>query len=303
MTKAKRVSIPEIEQFFFKNTNILTIIGQDYKGEDEERNGLIYKLSQNNKNLNLVTIHENKDSTYSMVTTLSKRENTNNIPWYSIKEVLSEVLSEVKMKTILIDITDLDLEILIYIIPLVLDYKIFVTYILPENYSSENFTITPKGIHQPRGYTLIPTKQLIASSHIIILGFDELRAHKFIKQYDWSIDKLKLISIKDKVENCEFRINRANYFLDEKVSNCQLKEINLLNYNEIIEIIEKELKENDYVDIIPLGPKPILFHILLYYFLNYETLKDRIKFLYDFPNKSKNRTHGIKEICFLETTF
>ena len=38
-------------------------------------------------------------------------------------------------------------------------------------------------------------------------------------------------------------------------------------------------------------------------FKNYNTLKDKVRFLYDFPTKLDNRTQGIKEICFSEINF
>lgn len=304
MINTARLSTSEIKQFFLDTPNLLTLIGMDYEGQNEDRNGLIYKLYiKENIDSNLITIKQENDSTYSITNNLNKEIMLDKIAWYDLKNFFKEYLIKIKIETILFDITDLDLDTLIYIIPLVLDYKICYIYTIPENYSSENFTIVPKEISQPKGYTFFPSNKSKVSSHIIILGFDELRASKFIKQYDWALDKLKLILVKDKVENCESRINNANYFFNEKLNPYQLKEVNLLDYEEIVRIIDEELKENDFIDIIPLGPKPVLFNILLYYFKNYDSLKDRIRFLYDFPNKSKNRTQGIKEICFSEIIF
>ena len=84
------------------------------------------------------------------------------------------------------------------------------------------------------------------------------------------------------------------------ISHKNYQEVKLLAYDDIVNIIEKELEEKKIIDIVPLGPKPILLHILLYYFKNQERLQNRIRILYDYPKKSKNRTEGIQKICMLE---
>lgn len=302
----KRLSVNEIEEYLINNHNLTIFLGMnDYEGTKEDRNGLIYNIYKN-KNLhhNLISIKRENDSYYLLEENFNKNNN-NKLKWDNLNSFFKEYLSnkKTKTKTILFDITDLDLDTLIHIIPLVLDYKIIYIYTIPEKYSSANFTIKTKKISQPQGYCLINTKNNYLSSHIILLGLDELRAYKFILNYGWAIDKLKLISVKDNVDNCESRLINANNFLNNQFKPNQFIEINLLNYDEIIQIIEEELLKNDSIDIIPLGPQPVIFNILLYYFENYNTLKDKVRFLYDFQTKLDNRTQGIKEICFSEINF
>lgn len=299
MTIVNKLTIDEVEAFFKKNAqSLITFVGTDYLGKDEERNGLVYKLSLENT-VNSILIQHIQDFTYE-IDIVKRDKSTKKVQWHQLQENIQKILKELDVSIILLDITDLDLETLIYILPEILKYKVYITYILPGKYSSNNFTITPKDIRQPKGYAVFLDEDTASSSHIIILGFDKLRAHKFIKQYDWALNNLKQIAVTDNNSELRERIKEANSFSDQSVSSIHYQEVKLLAYDDIVNIIEKELEEKKIIDIVPLGPKPILLHILLYYFKNQDRLQNRIRILYDYPKKSKNRTEGIQKICMLE---
>jgi len=98
---------------------------------------------------------------------------------------------------ILLDLTSLDLDIILNLLPSLLEKKpmsLFGLYLVPKTYGKdEGDRLKLLTIAQPRGYvSFLPgiSHRSQNAAHFILLGFDHGRAQYFINQYDWDSQQI-----------------------------------------------------------------------------------------------------------------
>jgi len=304
LIKYKKIQGNELNDWLNTIDNTLFVCGNDCNGEKEPRDGYLSNIIKN-LNYNVAIMTRTKENIPHHFDIIINKTKIDDITWYSIKEYLNPLIGNDHIKNIILDITGMDLEILLYLLPIFQkkDLNIYCIYITPAEYSKENFPIETQEIQQPKGYNTFPKESIRNKGHLIILGFDELRAEKFIKEYDWNISNLYIVTGADSQDHSDRALSAAGPTINSmKNHKKHKKHIQLGNPNEIINFIKSLLNKYEFIDIVPLGPKSILLGIVLFYLSEKETLQEKIRLLYDFPISQEGRSKGIGELFLFDCT-
>lgn len=213
--------------------------------------------------------------------------------------------------SVLFDITHQGFEELLYLLPALQACHLNALgciYVAPDNFNpicEDTLDVQDTlPIGQPRGYVALTTQETRANSrHIIFLGFDQGRAWEFVRKYDWDESHLHLV-----VGDPAFVAGGA----DKALESCQpwldpfrkaysehLHSLNAQDPDAVGEFLHQQLAQVEWLDIVPLGPKPMILGILAFYFSLSEHDRARVRLLYDFPSQQKSRCSGVQSICFL----
>lgn len=233
------------------------------------------------------------------------------VSWDEIKTALTKLVPG-GARRILVDITSLDLESLLYIFPALISLgaeRVVCAYTVPDHYpQDETLDVQALGfqqIQQPKGYVSFPPSEPSERDlRVLILGFDAGRAKKFIQKYDWHDSEIRLIIGKPPCyPNGDTLVRKANESVINQISKAypsSIIELPAGDPRHMREFLEVALAAHRRIDIIPLGPKPLLLGSLLFYFTREEQERARVRFLYDFPVSRSGRTSGQREVVFFD---
>jgi len=231
--------------------------------------------------------------------------------WSKLANYLGE---EIKQKQgVLIDMSLLSFDTLLYLLPALRELnlsRLACIYIAPEKYTFPLQALSDQlinPIEQPKAYiALALDADRQQARHLVFLGFDKGRAWKFIDKYDWKYDHIHVFLgdppfVKDGREKAEnaaepwfklFKRNHPNHVTG----------IDAADPSAVADLCASLWRECKWLDIVPLGPKPMNLGILWFYFGLTEEERGRVRLLYDFPVQRAPRSHGIKQIYFYDCT-
>jgi hypothetical protein len=202
---------------------------------------------------------------------------------------------------ILLDLTSLELDIILNLLPSLLGKNIaslFGLYLVPESYGKHtDKRLQLLNIEQPRGYiSFLPgvNQRSQDAAHFILLGFDKGRAQNFINQYDWDIQQIHvLIGDPSYVQDGVDLVKKANESLLSILPDENIHYVEAHLADNIRQFFCEQFHIHRLLDIIPLGPRPILLGFLLFYLRLAEIEQAHIRILYDFPKPRLGCTKGI----------
>lgn len=240
--------------------------------------------------------------------TLSYNETEKEVNWNELGQLIAKIIP--LDASILLDTTHLSFDTLLYLLPALRSChpaSLACLYVAPINFdeikadSLEVQDTLPIG--QPKGYIALTTEEIRAQSqHLILLGFDKGRAWKFIQRYDWDETHLHLL-LGDPpfveggeviaLESCQpwlefFRKRFPDHIhrLDARIP------------GQVQAFLKQRQEKTQWLDIVPLGPKPMLLGVLLFYFSLPERDRARVRLLYDFSEQRARRCSGVQTIHF-----
>lgn len=228
--------------------------------------------------------------------------------WNELGKLIAKIIQP--GASILLDTTHLSFDSLLYLLPALSTCQpasLACLYVAPINFdeiqadSLEVQDTLPIG--QPKGYVALTTEEIRAhSQHLILLGFDKGRAWKFIQRYDWDETHLHLL-LGDPpfvaggeaiaLESCQpwlepFRKRFPSHIhrLDARIP------------GQVQAFLKQRHEETQWLDIVPLGPKPMLLGVLLFYFSLSAQDRARVRLLYDFSEQRARRCNGVQMVHF-----
>ncbi|MDP2828896.1 MAG: hypothetical protein Q8O37_09830 [Sulfuricellaceae bacterium] len=251
-----------------------------------------------------------QDTPHRFLLTVGRREREVN--WNELYSAISEHIPP--GSAILLDTTHLSFDTLLYLLHALRASQpsaLACLYVAPVDF--HEIETDPLAVHdtlpigQPKGYVALTTEETRAHSrHIVLLGFDMGRAWKFIQRYDWDEAHLHLV-----VGDPPFVENGAAIALDA----CQpwlepfqrrfpdhVHALDARNPNQVHDFLLQQLNEANWLDIVPLGPKPMLLGVLAFYFGLSDQERARVRLLYDFSEQRSRRCGGIQMIYSWDCT-
>ena len=179
-------------------------------------------------------------------------------------------------------------------------------YVVPAGYDQDPILDLQHDIRQPKGYVeLIDPEQRRAK--LFLLGFDELRADRFLDTYDWSDDDLYVcIGDPGTVPDGFDRSRKAlSDRLGRLVDRCPERVFrrDAADPHALEALILKMVDLHQRLDLMPLGPKPWTFAAASAY-LKLRRGKPQgrsdspIRILYDYGQRKPGRTHGVDSVVF-----
>lgn len=212
---------------------------------------------------------------------------------------------------ILVDMNLLALDTLLYLLPALRELqlgRLGCLYVAPVDYNFPEQSLTDYILHpieQPKGYAALaldPDRQ--GARHLVFLGFDRARAWKFIDRYDWKEEHLFVIIgdppfVPDGVARaraaanpwlCEFERDHPDHVLPLPSTNPAA----------VAAFCQEQFQLANWLDIVPLGPKPMNLGILWFYFGLDESDRGRVRLLYDFPVQNAPRSESVSQIYFYD---
>lgn len=239
---------------------------------------------------------------------LTHNETEEEVNWNDLEQFIAKIIPT--GESILLDTTHLGFDTLLYLLPALRACKpasLACLYVAPINFDEiQNDSLEVQDtlpIGQPMGYVALTTEETrLHSQHLILLGFDKGRAWKFIQRYDWEEAHLHLL-LGDPpfvaggeiiaLESClpwldSFRKRFPSHIhrLDARVP------------GQVQEFLKQRQEETQWLDIVPLGPKPMLLGVLWFYFSLSESDRARVRLLYDFSEQRARRCSGVQTIHF-----
>lgn len=237
------------------------------------------------------------------------KDNETEVDWAQLSTQLANHIQA--GQNVLVDMNLLSFDSLLYLLPALLELdleKLGCIYAIPNNYSFNEHAMTDQLLHpieQPKAYVALSSDANRKDArHLVFLGFDLARAWKFIDKYDWKYDHL-YVSLGDPslVENGRARALEAAQpwvgsfqrdFLDH------LAALPAHDPNATAQWCYQHWEKCKWLDIVPLGPKPMNLGILWFYFGLSEKDRGRVRLLYDFPMQQKPRSQGIQKIYYYD---
>jgi hypothetical protein len=230
--------------------------------------------------------------------------------WRNLETTLGEWVGE--GQNILVDLTQLGFEALLYLLPAIKRLRparLACIHIAPTTYEGDNteFLQDMSQIGQPRGYVTLrqprPTEQ---RRHILILGFDQWRPRKYIQKYDWGECSLHLLLgspayIED--GDALAKASCAPWF--ESFSSkfrAQVHKCPAMDPSCVEGFFARQLAECDAIDVVPLGPKPMLLGFLSFYLALSPEERERVRILYDFARARRARSEGVARVFLIHCT-
>lgn len=216
------------------------------------------------------------------------------------KQALDQVLPIVPLH-IMLDLTSLELDIILGLLPSLLEKNtasLFGLYLVPKSYGvSAEDRLELLTIAQPRGYvSFLPSLSYRHqnAAHFILLGFDLGRAQYFIDQYDWDNQQIHaVIGNPSYVPDGVQKAREANDSWLRQLPAANIHDIEAHLADKIGQFFQEQFQKYAVLDIIPLGPKPMLLGTLLFYLRLPEQDRARVRILYDFPKPRPGCTQGI----------
>lgn len=240
--------------------------------------------------------------------TLSHNETAEEANWNELGQLIAKIIPP--GESILLDTTHLSFDTLLYLLPALRACQpasLACLYVAPINFdeiqadSLEVQDTLPIG--QPKGYISLTTEETRAhSQHLVLLGFDKGRAWKFIQRYDWDEAHLHLLlgdppfvagGAEIALESCQPWLESFRKRFPDHIHRLDARVPGLVQA-----FLKQRQEESQWLDIVPLGPKPMLLGVLLFYFSLSERDRARVRLLYDFSEQRARRCSGVQMIHF-----
>lgn len=212
---------------------------------------------------------------------------------------------------VLIDMNLLAFDTLLYLLPALLACrlgKLACLYVAPENYTFPEQALTDQKLHpieQPKGYVslaLDPDRQ--GARHLVFLGFDKARAWKFIDRYDWK-EEHRYVVLGDPAFVPE-GVARARSAAEPWLSEFErdfpdhVQSVSAIDPAAVAVFCLAHFRQARWLDLAPLGPKPMNLGVLWFYFGLSEAERGRVRLLYDFPVQRVPRSQGVARVHFFD---
>lgn len=212
---------------------------------------------------------------------------------------------------VLVDMNLMALDTVLYLLPALRELRLGrlgCLYVTPVNYSFPEHTLTDYSLHpieQPKGYAALamdPDRQ--GARHLVFLGFDKARAWKFIDRYDWKEEHLYVV-IGDPPFVPE-GVARARAAADpwlgefERDYPSHVLPLPATDPVAVAAFCREQFHSASWLDLVPLGPKPMNLGILWFYFGLDEKDRGRVRLLYDFPIQHAPRSELVSRVYFYD---
>jgi len=205
---------------------------------------------------------------------------------------------------ILLDVTSLEVDALLLLMPLLARYpmrNLTALFLSPTTYAEHGSRLRQwSKPRQPPGYVtlrpVVATKP--ATEHCVLLGFDEGRVNRIIGAYDWESSRIHAILgsppyFSDGAERA-YAANRD--WLEDYPRPC-VHRVSASDPFAVKAFLQARFQSGVVFDILPFGPKPMVLGALLFYFALPPEDRERVRFLYDFPEYCTDHTTGVGR-CF-----
>lgn len=239
---------------------------------------------------------------------LSHGETEDEANWNELSQLVAKIIQP--GASILLDTTHLGFDTLLYLMPALRachSATLACLYVAPVDFneiqadSLEVQDTLPIG--QPKGYVALTAEETRAHSrHIVLLGFDKGRAWKFIQRYDWDDAHLHLL-VGDPPfvdDGAEIALESCQPWLEpfRKRFPGHIHPLNAHDPGAVRDFLKKQLEETRWLDIVPLGPKPMLLGVLWFYFALSDSERARVRLLYDFSEQRARRCSGVQTVYY-----
>ena len=210
----------------------------------------------------------------------------------------------INSKCVLLDISSLELDLILHLLNYFhrfSDGELYALYAAPKDYEKIHEPEPRIGqINQPPGYVSLRLRQSGSYPHVIIIGFDKDRALWFFEAYSrWQLkDCYALIGDPAHVKDGMEIASAANVWTKD------IPKANVLRCHSLDPAATRNILKGLYdrygrLDIVPLGPKPMVLGMVQFYFSLPEEERNNIRILYDFPRGHRRRTKGIDKLYLI----
>ena len=282
----------------------LLICGGKSTQDTEDRSSMIPKYLVCDRKIDIIRANLDKPHEFS----LTRDNQIIEIFWDGLIDALARFLHP--HSDILLDITSLELETLLYLLSALVGSgkfqlgKLGFVYVSPKAYKDgqedlDFFKI--QLIQQPRGFVSLEAGILGENKkHVLFLGYDGERTNKFISRYDWRWqDIFCFIGDPGLVPDAENVVKRNNKFILSKIHPYhQPISIPASNPYKVRDKLNELFDESTSLDVVPLGPKSFSLGILMFYFNLHEKKRKRVRLLYDFPIPINTRAEGVRDLYY-----
>ena len=231
------------------------------------------------------------------------------IGWSQLAEALRDCLQNQteKQHHIVFDITSLELDAVLYLLPQLLELRpasLYGLYLVPERYAMKAKGLFLQAIQQPRGYVSFDPglEGARRAHHYIITGFDEGRAQRYIDAFDWGWERLHGVVgdpsyVEEENDGVQIALDSNRGWLEPLRQNypSQIHTIEAAAPLAVRDFFRQRFDEEGMIDIVPLGPKPMLLGVLLFYLGLTERDRGRVRILFDFPTPKEGCTTGVEK--------
>jgi hypothetical protein len=238
--------------------------------------------------------------------TLTHGQIENEANWNELGPLFAKIIPP--NASILLDTTHLGFDTLLYLLPALRachPATLACLYVAPVDFdeiqtgSLEVQDTLPIG--QPKGYVALTAEETRTHSrHIVLLGFDKGRAWKFIQRYDWDEAHLHLLigdppfvdgGAEIALESCQPWLEPFRKRFPDHIHSLNAREPGAVR-----SFLKQQLEEALWLDIVPLGPKPMLLGVLWFYFGLSDNERARVRLLYDFSEQRARRCSGVQTV-------
>lgn len=267
---------------------------------------------QNLANVPLLTLRRTRSAIPHHFTLNHDEQDSQDLAWSALGAWLKAHIG--MGQRVMIDMSHLGFERMLYLLPALVETqpaRLACLYVAPETYAP--ITDAPPGgsllraypIEQPKGYIALSADTTRPGArHIIVLGFEKGRPSKFIDKYDWDDGHLHLIygdpafvenGEKDALASCDPWFGDFVMGYPEHIDRVDARAADALAV-----WLQRQLAEARWLDIVPLGPKPLCLGVLWFYLALPEAERARVRLLYDFPEPTAPRSHDIGRVLFYD---
>lgn len=212
---------------------------------------------------------------------------------------------------VLVDMNLLELDTLLYVVPALRQLQLTglaCLYVAPEDYTFPERALTDQRLHpieQPKGYAslaLDPDRQ--GARHLVFLGFDMARAWKFVDRYDWKEEHLYVVIgdppfVADGIKRAR---EAAEPWLSEfeRAYPDHVQRVSATDPAAVAAFCADHFAKSNWLDLAPLGPKPMNLGILWFYFGRTAKEQEKVRLLYDFPVQHAPRSKGVARVHYYD---
>ncbi len=233
-----------------------------------------------------------------------------NIAWQDLGAWLGHAIKP--GDRVLIDMCLLGFDTVLYLLPALLTLnlgQLSVLYVAPQKYvfpEDPMADLLLRPIEQPKAYvaSLSHDAESLQTCHLVFLGFDHARAWKFIDARAWKLKNVH-VALGDPpfvAEGVEWARRAAEPWLPVFEA-AYPEQLHLLAANEpakTAQLCAAMFAESEWLDIVPIGPKPMNLGVLWFYFSLPADQRARVRLLYDFPQQQQPRSSGRGNISLFD---
>lgn len=232
------------------------------------------------------------------------------IGWMDVQATLAKFINGESL--VLVDVTSLELECLLYLFhPLARlgPHRVRFSYTIPRTYAQSGRPETPafefQEIQQLKGFLAFPPEDGCGRPvHAFILGFDQGRADKFRLRYGWPDQDLRVLlgapAYTPKGVETASAAHEKLIADVKRVDPSHYRKENASNPAMTRRALQEFFQSATHLDIIPIGPKPMVLGALFFYFSLPAEQREKVRILFDFPRPRPGRTSGVQDVLLFE---